>query len=140
MKTKKFKIWVAVDEDGEVDIFRKEKPEFNPQTKIWNNQSCEYLYLGLDKELKAGKDSLLELVFELPLKGGEIKDIGDCLYVAVDKDLSVWVFSEEPHFDGSQWRSTGVSKFVGFTDDCIDAAKSLCKTRFGVPYKIINEL
>lgn len=68
---KKFKLWVAVDEDGAVYVYVHDKPEYHLHLSQWHNRDFSYIRVGTDTELKAGAEAIKEIEFELPTKGEE---------------------------------------------------------------------
>lgn len=65
---KKFKIWVAVDDNGNVYVYGKDMPYYITFAKYWTNPGANFSNIGCDSSLKAGEDAIKEIEFELPLK------------------------------------------------------------------------
>lgn len=73
---KSYKLWVAVDENGDVYVYVGDKPKYCERQEEWlNNLSllqADYALLFRDKELKGGAAAIKEIDLEFPTKGEEI--------------------------------------------------------------------
>ncbi len=132
----KFKFWVAVNDDGLVNAFWGDKPCYYPSIKQWRNDYGHFPLVYAD--IAGGLEAIKEIEFELPTKvGKEEAPKGVDAYVAVDRDMSVLLFADKPHFCGS-WCSFKGGRFLGYTSSKVYPEESLCKVQLNVPYDIVT--